>query len=115
MVPPANSSKDQTAETAVFEFEGMFEGRRVNWQCQLSTLSYIASQGGQPQQRQFIEIHPPADNDSAPIPVLRISIGLDLPQIDQSAIDKTIIMIRNYRRLRIGRHEFGDQLIMGSE
>ena len=39
--------------------------------------------------------------------VFQIQVGLDLPIIDEQVIRKTIIMIRNYKRLAIGRIEFG--------
>ena len=37
----------------------------------------------------------------------KLNVGLDLKTIDEAVINKTIIMIRNYKRLRIGRNEFG--------
>lgn len=38
--------------------------------------------------------------------VYQIRVGLDLAVIDESVIKKTIIMIRNYKRLAIGKIEF---------
>jgi hypothetical protein len=37
-----------------------------------------------------------------------LRVGLDLQRIDRPAIEKMIIMIRNYRNLRYGRHEYGE-------
>ena len=37
---------------------------------------------------------------------VKIRIGLQLERIDPQVILKTIIMVRKYRRLRTGRHEF---------
>ena len=39
--------------------------------------------------------------------IYSLNVGLDLKTIDEAVIKKTIIMIRNYKRLRIGRIEFG--------
>ena len=39
--------------------------------------------------------------------VYQFKVGLDLPSIDEPVIKKTIIMIRNYKRLVIGKIEFG--------
>ena len=39
--------------------------------------------------------------------ILQVQVGLDLETIDEPVIKKTIIMMRNYKRLAIGRIEFG--------
>lgn len=61
------------------------------------------------QQRQFIEIST-EQKQSVPL-----TIGLDLPTINEPTILKTIIMIRNYKRLILGRHEFGPMLYCKSD
>ena len=38
-----------------------------------------------------------------------ITIGLNVAAIDPPVLLKTTIMIRKYKRLRVGRHEFGEQ------
>ena len=48
----------------------------------------------------FIEIDEGVDG------VYQIRVGLDLAIIDDPVIKKTIIMIRNYKRLVIGKIEF---------
>jgi hypothetical protein len=35
-------------------------------------------------------------------------VGLAVPLIDAATVLRSMIMIRNYKRLRPGRHEFGD-------
>lgn len=50
---------------------------------------------------QFIEIKEGVEG------VYQIRVGLDLAEIDDAVIKKTIIMIRNYKRLVIGKIEFG--------
>ena len=39
--------------------------------------------------------------------VYQLNVGLDLPIIDEPVIKKTIIMIRNYKLLAVGKIEFG--------
>ncbi len=37
----------------------------------------------------------------------RLTVVLDLPSIDTPALRKTVIMLRRWKRLRPGRHEYG--------
>ena len=41
--------------------------------------------------------------------MLPITIGLNVPKLDAAVIEKTTIMIRNYKRLQTGRHEYGER------
>lgn len=89
-------------------FPGPFEGRTVIWDAELRTLAYERDQadpqsGTTPSSlRQYIHIYP-ADGEQVPI-----TIALNVPLFDEPAILKTIIMIHNYKKLRPGRHEFGE-------
>lgn len=91
-------------------FPGRFEGRDVIWDARLHTLRYEYEQactgsGPVPDEfRQYIHIQP-AVGDQVPI-----TIALNVPQFDEPAILKTLIMIHNYKRLRLGRHEFGQPI-----
>jgi len=107
VVPPAKRSPAELS-SANFVFEGTFEGRTVCWHCHLVTLASVAQQSGQSSQRQFIEIESLILSTSSEIPSLNITVGLNLPVIDAAAIRKTSIMIRNYKRLHGGRHEYGE-------
>lgn len=49
--------------------------------------------------RQFIDIDPNA---------LHIDVGLAVPRLDPVVLRNTFVMLRNYKRLRPGRHEWGD-------
>ena len=92
-------------DTAVFvQFLGPFQNRMVAWDATLYTLT--RSYQDHPAQsdstlqlfsRPFIEITPSAAGRYS------LKVGLDLPTIDAPVIKKTIIMIRNYKRLRLGR------------
>lgn len=112
MVPAAKllSLTDSSAE---FVFAGRFEDGEVIWQCQLHTLASLAQCSRQSNQRQFIEIQPTPVAELQSKPVLQIKVGLNVPKIDAAVIEKTTIMIRNYKRLQVGRHEFGERFEFG--
>lgn len=94
------------AEQARFTFSGRFEDQELIWDATLLTLArYHAEQpdAGQSVLRSaFLEIGGETAHGRA------IRVTLDIPVIDQAAILRTIIMIRQYKRLRPGRHEFGE-------
>lgn len=83
-------------------FQGTFHGRGVTWEMRLATLSHFRCSVPDPSLYRcpFIEIKPPETD------VVKITVALELPSIDEPAILKTIIMIRNYKRLAVGKHEF---------
>lgn len=88
-------------------FLGSFEGQDVLWDARLYTLDYCRSKladaapGESRCTRQFIDITPGAQATVA------VEIGLQLERFDAAAIRNTILMMRRYKRLRRGRHEFG--------
>ncbi|WP_297528170.1 hypothetical protein [Thiohalobacter sp.] len=79
---------------ARIRFLGRFQGQPVVWKARLCALA--ADDAGP----QYLDIGP-AEADGVPL-----EIGLAIPVIDEAAMRKTVIMVRNYRRLRPGRHEF---------
>lgn len=93
-------------DTAVFvQFLGPFQNRMVAWDATLYTLTrYYQDHPAESAStlqfcspRPFIEITPSADAS------FLLKVALDLNIIDEPVIKKTIIMIRNYKRLRLGR------------
>ena len=82
---------------AQIRFLGRFKGDAVVWDAHLQALGAAASSA------QFIEI------DAATPRGQPIRIGLTVARIDRPTVLKTIIMVRNYKRLHLGRHEFGPQ------
>lgn len=94
------------ADLARFAFSGSFQGEPVIWDATLLTLArYHADQphAGQSVVRSaFLEIGDATTHGRA------LRVALDIGLIDEAAILRTIIMIRNYKRLRSGRHEFGE-------
>jgi hypothetical protein len=91
---------------AHFTFSGRFQNQEIIWDTTLLTLAH--HHADQPQTAQpvvrtaFLEIGGETAHGRA------IRVALDIPRIDEPAILRTIIMIRNYKRLRPGRHEFGE-------
>lgn len=93
---------------ASVSFLGQFQGQAVLWKMNLATLHHyrLAAVDAKSTTEQrnfncpFIEINAGFEG------VYQIRVGLDLAVIDEPVIKKSIIMIRNYRRLAIGRIEF---------
>lgn len=92
------------AQTCHFRFNGPFQGTDIIWDAYLQTLFYYVNNHPENLQssRQFIEVGDSAESGRL------IQIGLNLPVIDETVITKTLIMIRQYKRLAPGRHEFGE-------
>ncbi|MGD8407324.1 MAG: hypothetical protein PVG50_02175 [Thiohalophilus sp.] len=90
------------------QFPGHFQEQEIIWDAQLFTLEHEyrqhTSDARQSSQtcRQYIEISPGKDH------LVPITVALNVPEFDEPAILKTMIMIHNYKRLRFGRHEFGE-------
>lgn len=80
---------------AELRFTGTLAGKRIIWDAR------ILAQGRHSTAPQFIEIA------AAGYPQRRVTIGLNVDEIDAPVLQKTIIMLRKYRRLHVGRHEFG--------
>lgn len=97
------------ATSAAVLFLGLFQGRVVVWNMTLSTLKHlkkivdeVTEASRQPLSRQsFIEIATGKDD------VFPLQVVLDVAAIDEAVIKKSIIMIRNYKRLAVGRIDFG--------
>jgi hypothetical protein len=92
---------DRTGDGQVhIRFSGNFAGTDILWD------ATIQAQGKDHPGAQYIDIATTGH------PLRRILIGLNVDRLDRATLLKTIIMIRKYRRLHCGRHEFskpGDQ------
>jgi hypothetical protein len=95
-----------TSTQARFSFAGRFQNQELVRDATLLTLTQYHA--GQPapaapvQRSPFMEIGDTTAHGRA------IRLALDIAQIDEPAILRTIIMIRQYKRLHAGRHEFGE-------
>jgi hypothetical protein len=90
-------------------FSGHFQGRPVVWDASIVTLEqeYRLGRAGNPATRSaglrpFIEVGPDRNG------IRTVRIGLNVERIDEPVILKSIIMIRQYKRLHEGRHEHGE-------
>lgn len=98
---------EETAAQARVRFVGLLQGETVVWDCRFLALRearqrFAEAPGAAARpMRNFIDIGAP---DTTGVP---IRVGLDIERIDEPAILKMIVMIRNYKRLKPGRHEFG--------
>jgi len=79
-------------------FTGDFEGRTVVWNATLIALG----KPDVPQHYQYIQI----EQTDTRTQMGYIEIGLLVTGIDEPTVLKAIKMIRQYRNLRAGRHEF---------
>jgi hypothetical protein len=99
----AGKLHDQQAHV---RFTGTFHGQAVVWDCEFVTLAgeaeRTAGATASSAVRNFIEV-----TEAGPHGV-PIRVGLDIARIDRPAIEKMIIMIRNYKNLHYGRHEYGE-------
>jgi hypothetical protein len=93
------------------KFIGKLQDQEVLWDTTIQTLaSYLAENPPAKaapktvEVRSFMHVAPPQDGVSA------LNVVLAVPLIDESTIKKTIIMIRCYKRLKVGYHEFGKNL-----
>jgi hypothetical protein len=92
-------------QSAHVRFSGRFQGQPVVWDCEFVTLAAeqaTGRAGGTQGLRNFIEIGEAGERG------LPLRVGLALARVDRPAIEKMIIMIRNYKRLHPGRHEYGE-------
>ncbi len=96
------------AGQAHIRFTGIFRGNEVIWDAVIVTLAHYFRErypaGKQPgadfSLPQFIEVGAAADG------MRKLKVGLNVSCIDEATLRKTVIMIRNYKRLHPGLHEY---------
>ena len=96
------------------KFHGYFQQRPVVWDAVIRTMSdYYESEFKKLSSdavtiKQLIDIRKEDDG-------FKIELVLNLKRIDASAIQKSIIMVRNYKRLSLGRHEYGEDCTFSND
>ncbi len=85
---------------AHIRFIGLFEGRDVVWDAWVYALRVSRPVAARP----FMNIAARGSN------VIGIKIGLAIAQLDAATLLKAVIMVRQYKRLRRGRFEFGEPI-----
>lgn len=93
------------AHQARFTFAGRLQNQDVIWDATLVTLAHYHHE--QVPVTQALERFPFLEIGAETSTGRVLRVALDIEQIDEPAILRTIIMIRQYKRLREGRHEFG--------
>lgn len=90
-------------------FLGKFQGKIVAWNMTLATLMHyrLSERDAIATTEPWLVICPFIEIKEGVEGVYQLKVGLDLSVIDEPVIKKTIIMIRNYKRLVIGKIEFG--------
>lgn len=85
------------------KFKGPFQGKTVTWDTHFFTLKgYIEQKNIKNNKlKQFIDIQP-VETD-----VMKLEIALNINEINNPNILKMMIMIKQYKNLTIGRHEYG--------
>jgi len=81
-------------DRARFIFTGPYEGEEIRWNTLLQRLDDRTTHSS-------IEIGDDHGEGR------RLTVTLAIPEVDEPAILRTVVMIRQYKRLRPGRHEFG--------
>lgn len=90
-------------QCAHIQFNGPFQGDTVTWDTHFYTLDgYISQQEDKAQiKKQFIDIEAIDSNN------LKLTIALKIPEINHQNIQKMMIMVKQYKNLSLGRHEYG--------
>lgn len=95
---------------ATIEFDALFKNEYIRWQAEIKTLirwqtDLAKTRNHRQITRQFIEI--PANQTGQ---LRQIRVGLQVDRIDQAVLLKTVIMLRQYKKLDTGWHSFGDNI-----
>lgn len=92
---------ERAADKVNIQFEGKLDGQPVVWNACIRTIEeYSKKYSMIDDPQQFIDIQ--VSNG-----VFFLEVALNLRQINQAVIESTIIMIKKYKRLQLGRHEYG--------
>lgn len=95
--------KEYNKQHSHIMFDGSFQGKPVTWDTHFFTLEgYYEKENIQDtNMRQFIDIKPTKSN------TFELTIALNINEINHSNIQKMMIMIKQYKNLSFGRHEYG--------
>lgn len=95
--------QQSNSQHAHLHFDGPFQGDTVTWNTHFFTFDGYCSHHNKTESvtSQFIEIKPKQNN------ILDLTVVLNIPEISRPNIQKMMIMIKQYKNLSIGRHEYG--------
>ena len=88
---------------AHIKFEGSFQGKTVTWDTHFFTLDGYSSENNDKQKitKQFINIKECAAD------TMELTLALKISEINTPNIQKMMIMIKQYKNLTTGRHDYG--------
>jgi hypothetical protein len=92
---------DHSPEQGHCLFRGTFQGQNVIWDCHIHPLLNPARRNQETPPRHFIDIAQQKNYISQ-----RIDIGLNVINITRAVVLKSVIMVRQYKNLDYGRHEW---------
>lgn len=106
---PYQEVEPREKDRAHIRFAGVFQGKPVLWDVVIVTLERCAREAPADRRawRSFIDVSGPRGD------TLGVTVGLPLGRTDEPAILKTIKMLRQYRALAPGRHEYGSYVEFG--
>ena len=84
-------------------FKSQFQGENITWNTHFFTLTNYKEEKNirDSNLKQFIDIKPIEPN------TMQLTIALNIKEVDEPNIQKMMIMIKQYKNLSIGRHEYG--------
>ena len=87
------------------KFTGSFKGEIVTWDTDFYTLEGFLEEENinDTNLKQFIDIRPlPLQSG-----VMKLTVVLNINKVNEPSIQKMMIMIKHYKKLSLGRHEYG--------
>ena len=100
-------------QTTRIRFSGPFQGRTILWDTRLMTLRhYYGTLTGRERRegvRQFINVGTVCSVTGF------VTVALNVPRIDEPAVLKTLTMLRLWKRLAAGQHEYGEAHYFGAD
>ena len=90
-------------QRAHLTFTGPFLGKTVTWDTDFYTLDEFKSHEkiANNCKKGLIEIQPLKDD------IMKLTVALNITKVNKPNIEKMMIMIKQYRNLSVGRHEYG--------
>jgi len=100
---PYTLIQQHNTQLAHIKFSGPFQGETVIWDTHFFTLKGYMMQESikDTQLKQFIDIQPAESG------IMRLTIALNIKEINKPSIQKMMIMIKQYKNLSPGRLEYG--------
>ena len=95
--------KQVNTQYAHIKFAGSFQGKTVTWDTHFFTLDGYSSENNDEENitKQFINIK------ECNADTMELTLALKISEVNTPNIQKMMIMIKQYKNLAIGRHDYG--------